>query len=113
VSAPKARVHENVAITQGVTRVAVPTRRVTANSGDRHYLPAGTKMTSEKADHVVGSLDADRDVAKPKAGERACADFVITRGDPFVDVPHTMDSSQPQRTLKLCAPSDAVKVERR
>ena len=38
---------------------------------------------------------------------------MITRDDPFVDVPHTVDASQPQRTLKLCAPADAVKVERK
>ena len=59
------------------------------------------------------TLDADRDVTKPKPGARACSDFVVTRDDPFVDVPHTVDAAQPLRTLKLCAPADAIKVERR
>jgi len=26
-------------------------------------------------------------------------------------VPHTLETSQPQRTLKLCAPAESVKVE--
>jgi hypothetical protein len=70
-------------------------------------------MTSETGDHVVGTLEADRDVIKPKRGARACAEFVVNRDDPFVDVPHTVDASLPQRTLKLCAPAAAVKIERK
>jgi hypothetical protein len=113
ISAPKARVHANIAISQSVAGSSTPMRRVLASGAERYYLSAGTKMTSEKGDHVVGTLDADRDVIKPKPGSRACAEFVITRGDPFIDVPHTVDASQPARTLKLCAPAAAVKVERK
>lgn len=112
ISAPKGRVHAGVSINQMVSGTAAPIRPTLASGAQRYYLPAGTKMTSEKGDHVVGTLDADRDVTKPKAGARACAEFVITRDDPFVDVPHTVDASQPQRTLKLCAPAEVVKVER-
>jgi hypothetical protein len=113
ISAPKDRVHAGVSINQAIAGSAAPARAVLASGAERHYLPAGTKMTSEKGDHVVGTLDADRDIAKPKTGARACADFVITRDDPFVEVPHTVDASQPQRTLKLCAAPDAVKVVRK
>jgi hypothetical protein len=108
ISAPKARVHAGIAINQAIEGGG-PARRSVAGSTDGGYLPAGTKLTSEKGDHVVATLAADRDVARPKAGARACAEFVITRDDPFVDVPHTVDASQPQRTLKLCAPADALK----
>ena len=73
ISAPKARVHAGVSINQAVAGSAAPTRRATARGAERHYLPAGTKMTSEKGIHVVGTLDADRDVTKPKPGARACA----------------------------------------
>ena len=114
ISAPKGRVHAGIAINQVVAgEPAAPARTLIASGAERYYLPAGTKMTSEKGDHVVGALDADRDIAKPKSGARACSDFVITRDDPFVDVPHTVDASQPQRTLKLCAAATAVKVERK
>jgi len=106
ISAPKARVHANIAINQAIEGAA--SHRPIANGAATHYLPAGTKLTSEKGDHVVATLDVDRDVVKPKTG-RACAEFVIARDDPFVDVPHTVDASQPQRTLKLCASADAVK----
>jgi hypothetical protein len=111
IAAPKDRVHAGVSINQAVAGAAEPTRRAAITGGtERYYLPAGTKLTSEKGSHVVGALDADRDVTKPKPGGRACSDFVITRDDPFVDVPHTVDAAQPQRTLKLCAPATAVKV---
>lgn len=113
ISAPKERVHAGISINQTVAAGAGPTRPALARGAVRYYLPAGTKMTSEKGSHVVGTLDTDRDVTKPKPGARACAEFVISRADPFVDVPHTVDASQPQRTLKLCAPADAVKVEQR
>jgi hypothetical protein len=113
ISAPKAHVHAGVSINQAVSGGPTPAHPKVASSADRTYLPAGTKMTSEKGDHVVGTLDADRDVTKPKSGARACADFVISRDDPFVDVPHTLETSQPQRTLKLCAPAELIKVERR
>jgi hypothetical protein len=113
ISAPKERVHAGISINQAVAASEPPTRRAITGGAERAYLPVGTKMTSEKGSHVVGTLDADRDVIKPKAGARACAEFVITRDDPFVDVPHTVDASQPQRTLKLCAPADAVKVQPR
>jgi hypothetical protein len=110
VSAPKDRVHAGVAINQAVQSETSATRP--AASSSTHYLPAGTKMMTETGDHVVGTLDADRLVMKPKAGAaRACADFVVTRDDPFVDVPHTIDTPQPQRTLKLCAAADAVKTK--
>jgi hypothetical protein len=113
VSAPKARVHAGVSINSALPAADLASTRVATKRGnERYYLPAGTKMTSEKGEHVVGTLDADRDIAKPKPGARGCADFVITRDDPFVDVPHTVDASQPQRTLKLCAPAGAVQVER-
>ncbi|HTL32260.1 MAG TPA: hypothetical protein VL326_04000 [Kofleriaceae bacterium] len=108
VSAPKDRVHAGVAINSAVDDKTAPTRPATSGV---NYLPAGTKMMSEKGEHVVGTLDADRVVVKPKPGARACADFVITRDDPFVDVPHTVDTPQPQRTLKLCAAGDAVKTK--
>jgi hypothetical protein len=109
VSAPKDRVHAGVSINQAVDAKAAPPRPVTSST---YYLPAGTKMMSERGDHVVGTLDADRPVVKPKSGaSRACSDFVITRDDPFVDVPHTVDTSQPQRTLKLCAAADALKTK--
>jgi hypothetical protein len=108
VSAPKDRVHAGVSINQAIAGNSAPARPATSSSV--HYLPVGTKMTSEHGDHVVGTLDADRIVTKPKSGARACSDFVITRDDPFVDVPHTVDTPQPQRTLKLCAPGDAVKT---
>jgi hypothetical protein len=110
ISAPKAHVHAGVAINQALAEATPPRRAVVANGGDRYYLPTGTKMTTEKGDHVVGTLDADRDVIKPKAGQRACAEFVVTREDTFVEVPHTLETSQPQRTLKLCAPAETVKV---
>jgi hypothetical protein len=114
ISAPKERVHAGVAINQSLASAPAPARSVVSSGAERHYLPAGTKLTSETGTHVVGTLDADRDVIKPKPGaDRACADFVITRDDPFVDVPHTTDASQPQRTLRLCAPANLVKVERR
>jgi hypothetical protein len=113
ISAPKERVHAGIAINQAIAPSAAPTRITLAKGAERYYLPSGTKMMPEKGDHVVGTLDADRDVTKPKPGARACAEFVITRDDPFVDVPHTVDASQPQRTLKLCAPAETVKVERR
>jgi hypothetical protein len=109
VSAPKDRVHAGVSINQAVESKTAATRPATSSA---HYLPAGTKMMTETGDHVVGTLDADRLVMKPKAGAaRACADFVVTRDDPFVDVPHTVDTPQPQRTLKLCAAADAVKAK--
>jgi hypothetical protein len=114
ISAPKDRVHAGVSINQAIAGSPTPTRPALARGAERHYLPAGTKLTSENGNHVVGTLDADRDVAKPKSGDaRACAELVITRDDPFVDVPHTLDASQPQRTLKLCAPIAAVKSERK
>lgn len=114
ISAPKERVHRGVSINHAVAGGAATVRRSPVTGGpERYYLPAGTKLTSEKGEHVVGALDADRDVTKPKPGARACTDLVITRDDPFVDVPHTVDSSQPQRTLKLCAPAEAVKVQPR
>jgi len=109
VSAPKDRVHAGVSINQAVEGKSAPARPATSSGAD--YLPAGTKMTSEAGEHVVGTLAVDRIVVKPKSGARACADFVITRDDPFVDVPHTVDTPQPQRTLKLCAPADAVKTK--
>lgn len=112
VSAPKDRVHAGISITQAVAAGGAETRRATIAGGtERYYLPAGTKLTSEKGDHVVGTLEVDRDVAKPKPGARACAELVITRDDPFVDVPHTVDAPQPARTLKLCAAPDAVKTQ--
>jgi hypothetical protein len=110
VSAPKDRVHAGVSITQAVAGKSAPARPATSSSSEL-YLPAGTKMTSETGEHVVGTLDVDRAVLKPKSGARACSDFVITRDDPFVDVPHTVDAPQPQRTLKLCAPADVVKTK--
>lgn len=113
ISAPKERVHAGVALNQTLAAAPAPRRVATAGGRERHYLPAGTKLTSETGDHVVGTLTADRDVIKPKPGGRGCAEFVITRDDPFVDVPHTADASQPQRTMKLCGPGEAVKVERR
>jgi hypothetical protein len=112
ISAPKARVHAGISFNQAVAGAAPDVHRpLTTTSPQRSYLPAGTKMMSEKGDHVVGTLDADRDVMKPKPGARACSEFVITRDDPFVDVPHTVDASQPQRTLKLCAPAEAIRVQ--
>jgi len=114
ISAPNERVHEGVSINQAVAAASEPTRRSIASNGtERYYLPAGTKMMSEKGDHVVGALEADRDVLKPKPGARACTELVITRDDPFVDVPHTVDTSQPQRTMKLFAPVEAMKVEKK
>ena len=113
ISAPKGRVHAGVSINQGLAGDPASAPRMLAGGAERHYLPAGTKLTSEKGDHVVGKLDAERDVQKPKPGERACAEFVITRDDPFIDVPHTIDVSRPNRTLKLCAPASAMKSERR
>ncbi len=113
ISAPKEHVHAGVALNQALAAAPPPRRAVASTGSERHYLPAGTKLTSETGDHVVGTLTADRDVTKPKPGGRACAELVITRDDPFVDVPHTADASQPQRTLKLCGPGEAVKVERR
>ena len=113
ISAPKDRVHAGIAINQALAATAARTRTALASGAERYYLPAGTKMTGERGDHVVGTLDADRNVVKPKPGARACAEFVIGKDDPFVDVPHTVDASQPQRTLKLCAPAEAVKVERK
>jgi hypothetical protein len=114
ISAPKERVHAGVSINQAVAAADAPVRRsIASNGSERYYLPAGTKMTSEKGDHVVGALDTDRDVLKPKPGARACTELVITRDDPFVDVPHTVDTSQPQRTMKLCAPVQAMKVEKK
>jgi hypothetical protein len=110
VSAPKDRVHAGVSINQAVESKTAATRAATSSSA--HYLPAGTKMMTETGEHVVGTLDADRVVMKPKPGAaRVCADFVVTRDDPFVDVPHTVDTPQPQRTLKLCAPVDALKAK--
>jgi hypothetical protein len=111
IAAPKSRVHAGVSINSAVAGASAPVRRAAITGGaERYYLPAGTRMTSEKGSHVVGTLTADRDVMKPKPHGRACSEFVITRDDPFVDVPHTVDASQPQRTLKLCAPAAAVKV---
>jgi hypothetical protein len=110
LSAPKERVHANIAINQGVLPDAMHAQLVPPKTAERHYLPTGTKLTSEAGDHVVGTLTAERDVKKP-TGARACGEFVITRGDPFVDVPHTVDASRPHRTLKLCAPAAAVKTE--
>ena len=109
VSAPKDRVHAGVSINQAVESKTAPARHATSSA---HYLPAGTKMMSETGEHVVGTLDADRPVMKPKSGvARVCSEFVITRDDPFVDVPHTVDTPQPQRTLKLCAAADAIKTK--
>jgi hypothetical protein len=113
ISAPKERVHAGVAINQALAAEPAPSRAVVPRGSERYYLPAGTKLTSEKGEHVVGTLVGDRDIFKPKPGARACADFVLTREDLFVDAPHTLDASQPQRTLKLCAPPDAMKVERK
>jgi hypothetical protein len=113
ISAPKERVHAGVAINQALAAAPPPRRVATSTGPERHYLPAGTKLTSETGEHVVGTLTADREITKPKPGGRGCTELVITRDDPFVDVPHTADSSQPQRTLKLCAPGEAVKVDRR
>ncbi len=109
ISAPKGRVHAGISINQGLSGDLPPGSRVLLRGGERHYLPAGTKLTSEKGDHVVGTLEVERDVPKPNPGERACAEFVITRDDPFVDVPHPIDASRPQRTLKLCAPASAIR----
>ena len=111
VSAPKQRVHAGVSINQAVAGKTAAARPAPPSGAPLHYLPAGTKMTSETGDHVVGTLDVDRVVLKPTSGARACADFVITRDDPFVDVPHTVDTPQPQRTLKLCSAGDAVKTK--
>jgi hypothetical protein len=113
ISAPKARVHAGVAINQALATEPTPSRASVSGGAERYYLPAGTKLTSERGEHVVGTLVADRDIIKPKAGARACADFVLTREDVFVDVPHTVDASQPQRTLKLYAPAEAMKIERK
>jgi hypothetical protein len=113
ISAPKEHVHAGVAINQALAAAPPPRRVATSTGSERHYLPAGTKLTSETGDHVVATLTSDRDVLKPKPAGRACAEFVITRDDPFVDVPHTADASQPQRTLELCAPGELVKTERR
>lgn len=113
ISVPKKSVHAGVAINQAVEVPPPPKRSVVASGAERYYVPAGTKVTAEKSDFVVGTLTADRDVVKPKRGARACSEFVVTREDPFVESQHTLDTAQPIRTLKLCAAGDAVKVEKK
>lgn len=105
VSAPKEHVHAGVALHRQAAADSTPTS-VAAPTG--YYLPQGTPLTSATGNHVVATLDADRDVKKP-SGARACTDFVITRDEPLAEAPHTRDASQPSRTLHLCAPAAAVK----
>ncbi len=111
VSAPKDHVHADVAFGRSATGPAAVNASVAASSTERYYLPSGTPLTSEKGDHVVGTLSADRDIKKP-SGKRACTDFVLSRDEPIIDAPRTLDPSQPSRTLRLCAPVEAVKVEK-
>jgi len=114
ISAPKERVHKGVAINQELAAgAAAASRAVVGNTSERYILPAGTKLTSEKGSHVVATLETDREINKPKAGARACSEFVITKDDPYVDSHHTVDASQPVRTLKLCAEASAMKTERK
>ena len=110
VSAPTDRVHLNVSLNHNVGAVdaaATPLKL----SGDRYYLEARTQLTSETGDHVVATLATDADVKKP-TGARACGDFVIAREEVVADAPHLPDAARPARTLRLCAPANAVVVER-
>jgi hypothetical protein len=110
VSAPADRVHLNVSLNNNVgagDAAATPLKL----SGDRYYLKARTKLTSETGDHVVATLATDADVKKP-TGAKACGEFVISREEVVADAPHLPDAARPARTLRLCAPANAVVVER-
>ena len=112
VSAPKDRIQHDVSLGSiyGVEAGSTPARRPL--TGDRHYLAKGQAMTSEQGDHVVATLDAELDLAKP-TGATACADFVVGRDEPMQEAPHPDEASRPDRTLHLCAPATAVKTEKR
>jgi hypothetical protein len=111
VSAPKDHVQLDVKLGMGVS-IAEPGKAQGYSNTDRYFLPVGTKVTSETGDHVVATLSAELDVAKP-TGARACGDFVVTHDEPIAEAPHANDASRPDRTLHLCAPAAAVKVELR
>ena len=103
VSAPKGHVQADVQIGHGLGSGSGVGGQAASN-GDRYYFPKGTNLTSADGDHVVGTLSAELDVAKP-SGARACGDFVVTHDEPIVDAPHVNDASRPDRTLHLCAPA--------
>ena len=111
VSAPKDRVHADVQLGLG-TLGGTGAGGQGASNADRYYFPKGTKLTSETGDHVVATSSAELDVGKP-TGARACAEIVVTHDEPIVEAPHANDASRPDRTLHLCAPADAVKIEHR
>lgn len=111
VSAPSDRVHFNVSLGAGIEPGAAAPLPLKL-SGDRYYLKARTKLTSETGDRVVATLATDTDVTKP-AGAKACGEFVISREEVVVEAPHILDAARPVRTLRLCAPATAVVVERR
>ena len=111
ISAPKDRVQADVQL-GSFTGVAGGGTAIGTSNADRYYLPTGTKVTSETGDHVVGTLSAELDVTKPTAA-RACGDFVITDDEPIMEAPHVNEASRPDRTLRLCAPAAAVKLEAR
>lgn len=112
VSAPKEHVHAGVALGKSMAQAPGGAAAKAGSGGDRYYFAQGTPLTSQTGDHVVATLTEDRDIKKP-SGPRGCADFVVAREEAIVDAPHTLDSAQPSRTLHLCAPAAAVKVERR
>ncbi|HEY0252995.1 MAG TPA: hypothetical protein VGC41_15775, partial [Kofleriaceae bacterium] len=105
-------VHRDVAIGQsgGVDNEMLPGRGT--SNADRYYLASGQALTSETGDHVVAKLAGELDVTKP-TGATAFADFVAQREEPLAEAPHTNDAGRPKRTLHLCAPASAVKVEQR
>lgn len=111
VSAPSDRVHINVALNAAVEpgAVAPPPLKLT---GDRYYLKARTKLTSETGDRVVATLATDVDVSRP-TGAKACGEFVIAREEVIAEAPHIPDAGRPVRTLRLCAPADVAVVEKR
>jgi hypothetical protein len=111
ISAPKERVHKNISLGRGAM-ASEPPPAPKATSGDRYYLAAGTKLTSETGDQVIATLTLDKDILKPTK-KRACGEFVVTRVEEIATAPHTRDTAQPSRTLRLCAPADQVKVEKR
>jgi hypothetical protein len=116
ISAPKEHVHADIALHQLVAAdPSLGSHAATSYTGDRYYLPKDTPLMSATGTHVVAKLAEDRDVKKPAPGptSRACADFVVAREEVVVEAPHTLDAAQPARTLHLCAPATAVKVEKR
>ncbi len=112
LSAPKDHVQNDVKLGVGYSISETGKRGIGASNMDRYYLPVGTKVTSETGDHVVATLSAELDVGKP-TGARACGNFQVTHDEPITEAPHANDASIPDRTLHLCAPAAAVKVELR